>query len=896
MTTTQPWEIGDALSLHTDTVREVMPNGLTLLVRRDRSAPVVAIVTHVKAGYFDEPDDVVGIAHVLEHMYFKGTPGRGVGQIARETKANGGYLNAHTIYDHTSYVTVLPAASFEQGLDIQFDAFAHSHIDADELARELEVIVQEVKRKRDTPSAVAIESLYAVMHDRHRIRRWRIGDEDALRTLSRAQLLAFYRYWYRPANTILSIVGDVDADVVRRAVDARYGLLDGGAPTREPGPVETSEAGFRAREWSGDLVQQQLAFGWRTPPLTDSDAPALELAGIALGNGRASRLYRAVREHQWASSVSAWHYTAGNIGVFVAHAESPSTHAANATTAMWREVQAARSHGLRPSEVRRAQRAFETRWLRRLETMDGQASYLASWEADGGLELASTYYDRVLSLRADVMHGALQRHLDPTQASVVSYRPTGAPAVAESTDAWRLLLREVEGYGSRVLPPTDQATPEHSPVVEAPTVVSAPTFDSLQHGVHVFRTARGVPLLIKSRPGAPLAHIAVCQCGGSISEPAGTEGLARLTAHAMLKGTSTRSGARVAEDAEALGSSIGVSAALESLTWSMCVPPSRLGSASTLLADVLQHPVFADDDVHTERALAIAEVARLRDDMFRWPMRLATDAAFAGHPYARSVIGTEDSLALLDAEALRRFHREQVLHADTVIAVVGDVQPGDVATMLCRHFDEMQWRAPAVEHAFTWPSQAIFRHDTREKQQTAIALLFPGPARSDPQRIATQLLSAITSGLGGRFFEQLRDKQSLAYTVAAFPIERRDAGAFGAYIATAPSREEEARVGLLSEFAKLCAAAPLDEELERACRYLIGTHQIAQQSSASVLGEMIDAWLFGSGLHELGAYVEQLRAVSSDDVLQVARRYFDPERRVEGIVRGTATAQGGAQR
>src|SRR3954454_7058638 len=108
-------------SIDPDQVRRtVLPNGLTVLVKRDTSAPVVAIVTYVKAGYFDETDDVVGIAHVLEHMYFKGTPTRGVGEIARETKSVGGYLNAATIYDHTSYYTVLPASGFTEGLDVQF--------------------------------------------------------------------------------------------------------------------------------------------------------------------------------------------------------------------------------------------------------------------------------------------------------------------------------------------------------------------------------------------------------------------------------------------------------------------------------------------------------------------------------------------------------------------------------------------------------------------------------------------------------------------------------------------------------------------------------------------------------------------------------------------------------
>jgi zinc protease len=135
--------------------RHVLSNGLTLLAQEDRSAPVVAVVTHVKAGFFDEPDRWIGISHVLEHMFFKGTERRGVGAIARETKNAGGYLNASTSYDHTSYFAVLPASGLEAALDIQADALRHSIVDPGELARELQVIIQEAKRKQDTPSSVA---------------------------------------------------------------------------------------------------------------------------------------------------------------------------------------------------------------------------------------------------------------------------------------------------------------------------------------------------------------------------------------------------------------------------------------------------------------------------------------------------------------------------------------------------------------------------------------------------------------------------------------------------------------------------------------------------------------------------------------------------------------------
>src|SRR5262245_60022935 len=225
--------------------RVVLPNGLTILVREDHGAPVTSIVTWVNAGYFDERDEDVGISHVLEHMYFKGTPTRGVGEIARETKASGGYLNAHTIYDHTSYETVLPSSGFVRGLEIQADAYANSVIDADELARELEVIIQEAKRKLDSPAAVANEGLYALLYDRHRFRRWRIGHEQGLRALTRERMLRFYRKYYRPRNTILVVAGDVDTGEAMKHVARFYGSLPDEPVQRDVGPTEIDLPGFR---------------------------------------------------------------------------------------------------------------------------------------------------------------------------------------------------------------------------------------------------------------------------------------------------------------------------------------------------------------------------------------------------------------------------------------------------------------------------------------------------------------------------------------------------------------------------------------------------------------------------------------------------------------------------
>src|SRR5438552_4233335 len=141
------------------TTKVVLKNGLTVIVREQQATPLTSITTYVKAGYFDEDDRISGIAHVIEHMFFKGTSKRPVGGIARETQALGGYLNASTYYDRTVYHTEVPAENLKKALDIQADALLNSSYDANELKKEIEVVLQENNRKLDNPPAVASEKL-----------------------------------------------------------------------------------------------------------------------------------------------------------------------------------------------------------------------------------------------------------------------------------------------------------------------------------------------------------------------------------------------------------------------------------------------------------------------------------------------------------------------------------------------------------------------------------------------------------------------------------------------------------------------------------------------------------------------------------------------------------------
>ena len=871
-----------SLAFDPETVqRHRLDNGLTVLVRRDASSPVAAVVTYVKAGYFDESDDVAGIAHVLEHMFFKGTPTRGVGRIARETKASGGYLNAHTIYDHTSYYAVLPSTGFATGLEVQADAYANSLIDADELRRELEVIIQEARRKRDNPHAVTTESLYALLHDRHRMRRWRIGEEDQLRALTRDAMLGFYRNFYRPANTILSIVGDVDVDRTLGAVERLYGSLPGGQVQRTPGPAEPDHAEFRYREWAGDVQRTQLAAGWRTPGLLHPDTPLLDLAAMVLGGGRASRLYRAVRERQLAASVSAYDYTPDDVGVFVISAETAPETALEAARATWAQLRSLLQEGVGEHELERARHLYESRWLRRLESMEGQASYLAEWEAAGDWRLGERYLSRLAAARPDEVSEVVRRYLVPDRAALVVYRPEGTPELAGDADSARALLRPAEPFA---LPPTPprKAAPAARPD-------AAPRLECSEGGVHVYRTPEGLPILVWPKPGAPVSYAGVYLAGGSSAEDAERAGLTKLLTRVALKGTDRRTATQIAEDAEMVGASLGGATGTDSFGWSVSVPAPHLPAALDLLADVSQRATVPSDAFETERAVALSELAAMRDDMYRWPVRLLLESAYQGHPYGVPASGDDASLTALTAAEVRDWQRRRVLEGCAVVGIVADGEPDALAALAARHFTALghrDWTPPAAPD---WPAGFVQRVETREKAQTALALGFPAPSRRDDDRFAAELLSGVASGLGGRFFEELRDRKSLAYTVHASASERLLGGIFVAYIATAPEREAEAREGLLREFARLREMPVTEEELQRAKTYALGIHAISRESGGSRLGEMIDAWLLGTGLEELAAYDTRVAALTAADLQSLAGRYFDPDRRVEGVVRAAGS-------
>jgi zinc protease len=875
--------------------REVLSNGLTLLVQRDTSAPVAAIVTHVRAGFFDEPDRWVGISHVLEHMFFKGTPTRGPGQIARETKAAGGYINASTSYDHTSYLAVLPAAQLPAALEIQADALIAAAIDVGELERELKVIIQEAKRKLDHPGAVTQETLHAVMYDRHRIRRWRIGYEQDLARFTRDDVFGYYASRYVPARTIVTFVGDIDVDATLSQASRLYGAWAAAEGARDPSPEEPPRQEVRARTLRGDVTQAVVALGWRGVAALDERAVPLDLAAGILGAGRGSWLQRSLRETGLASTVSAHHYSPTELGIFSIDADCLPVRVEVVVDRIAEATTRLAMAGPAADDLERARTLLLARWSRRMEEADGRAAALASAEALGDYRLLDRDFEQLASTSADAVRSAAASVLDPEAVSAVVYLPAGegeeltAEALARAFAVTELGGSAARRLGGSAPPPRPGAWTNRSPASRRAAEPPSRRTADIHH-----LALPGFDLLCRRKPGVPLVSLGV-YVPRLRFDPEGRAGVGALTVRSATRGAGQYDAPGLAFAFERLGGTLTPIVTLDWLGFGTVVLSSHLDEAAALLHTVLLAPRFEEEHVDAERGLLVEETARVADDMFRYPFQLGLAEAFGDRAYGIPALGLPNDIARVSLAEIRAWHAANLARTRGVVVAVGDLEPESALERVSRFFAQDPARpAERLDRPVGWaiPGESRSRIVTREKAQSAVAMVFPGPSRREPSRHAAEVWSAVASGLGGRLFEALRDRRSLAYTVLASSWQKARGGALLTYIATSPEREEEARGEMLRELERFAAERVRDAELEQAANYLAGQTQVSRQSGSALAGEILEAWLAGDGLGELADSGERFRAVTAEEVRALAERSFGPaQSRVEGVVRsGTGPA------
>ena len=903
-------DVAAEMRLTDGVTRTVLDNGLTVLLKENHTSAVTALLVSVKAGYFQEMDPVSGIAHVIEHMIFKGTPLRPDGeQFAREIRELGGTLNAATYYEETYYYVIVPSQNFEQALDVQADALQNALFDSLELGKEIEVIVQESLQKRDSPMAMLNESLYELAYDTHRIRRWRIGHPEPLRALSREDLARFVRETYRPENMVISIVGDIDTAGALAAVERIWGDVPRGELRRELSPTEPHREGFRYQRITGDHRQRLLLFHLTAPPILHPDAAALLMLSAILSDGRSARLYRRLKEeHQIANSVWASYETFEQMGLFKIGAESIADDPLLVEQSLWSEIRRVQEQPVTESELQRVKTRIESTRLYSQEEVFGMARTLATYELLGDYRLADTFTAQLHAVTAEDVQRVARTYLQPSRAVLLEYLPATAEAPERTPE--EVLEAMAGNAGSINDPASPNGTRRFAPSVRRTQEVSAPLggvagpaatdTEYRQPAIHIAAHSKGdearrialpsgATLVFKPRRDLPIVSVQALFHGGKPREDRTTCGLTSLMLRTSMKGTRYLTAEEIANRIEALGSGIGASPGPDYFGYGFKIRRDNLAEAFALFAEVMAYPEFPVEEVEREKQAIFGEIRRQQDSSMSLAYEQFAAAYFGEHPYGLPSIGIEDAVAGQNAVSLREWHAQLVTPGNLVASVVGDLEEAEAVALIGSLLPDRGSVPPAsMIPPFTGPDAPAERFLTRQKKQTAAAMGFTGAKLGSDDRYALDVLDEITSAMGGRFFRAVRGDNALAYSVSSVHRSRRDAGNFITYTSTAPENELRAREILLAECARLGREPVTEQELRTAKATLYGEHVIGTQTFGAQSSELAYFALNDLPLDEAARYLERIQAITAEEVMEAAARHLTTDAYWLGAVRGTS--------
>src|SRR6266446_2502339 len=838
----------------------VLPDGLTVIVQEDHSAPVASVQAWCATGSVSEDEHLgAGLSHILEHMLFKGTKTRTTNAIAQKIQDVGGYINAYTSFDRTVFWIDVPRDGVATALDVLADAMMNSTLPPAEYLKEQEVIRREFAMNLDDPDRMTGQLLFATAYQRHPYRLPVIGQMEVYNQLTQEQVIQYYKARYVPNNLTFIVAGDVDPEKVHEQLADFFKAY----PEKSLKPVfipeEPPQLGRREvhNEFATELTRLSLV--WHIPELTHPDVPAVDLLSGILGDGRSSRLYRKVREESGlAYGVSAFSYTPGDPGLFGIDATVDPKKREAAEQLILQLVDEVRHAGVTAEELAKAKKIMLSHHLGALTTMRGQASDIGSnWLLTRNLNFSRDYLDAVQKVSADDIKRVAAKYLTENNLTVISLNPKGSLAAK----------------------------------AEGPKVAAAGE-------IQKFELSNGLRLLVREDPRLPLVAMGAVFRGGLLAESPQNNGITHLMAKVLLKGTKTRTAEQIANEIEAVGGSISSDSGNNSFGVSVDVMKPDLKLGVDLLSDVLLNATMPEKAVAREKEIQLAAIQQEEEQLMAVARNIMRQALFPQHPYALRGSGSVESVKGLTQKDLIEFRDRYVVAKNGVIYVFGDVKAAEVKQLVEQALGKMKTGALALTDAK--PSMPLSKPETvesrKDKAQGVIMVGFRGASLSSPDRYALELIDEASSDLGSRFFVRIREQMGLAYYVGASQMQGLVPGLFAFYLGTDPQKIEKVKTELLDEIHKLANEGLTPEELTRAKKKLIGQQEIANQSN--------DAFAYHCALDELYAlgfdYYKQLEtdvnAVTLDDIKKVAAKYFRDQPYVLATVQPPSPANATARK
>ncbi len=845
-----------------------LKNGLKVLLVESRKSPVVSVQMWVRTGSADEKKGEEGISHFIEHLLFKGTRKYKTGEIAALVEGNGGELNAYTSYDQTVFYVTISSAKANIALDVISEMMGFPLFDKQEIDNERDVVLEEIKRGEDSLGQVAWKELFSTVYKTHSYKTPIIGFSENIRNLSPAKIKKYYQTRYVPSNMFLIVTGDFEAAEMAHQVKEYFGDFKPYALEKRTRKKEGPQKKQRIEVVPTAFKKTQVYLAWPAPSIKSKDVPALDLLSMVLGTGDSSRLAQKLRlDNLLAQNVGSMAYTPLNEGVF---AISMTGEASALMSAMKEALEVALELMRNPptaEEMKKAISILSSEDIYSMETVDGLSRKIGSDEFYmKDPEYFNTYLKAVHNLKPQDISRVARKYMKPDAVNAVFLSEQGTEQVKkeiEELTKWyrseykKVTRKPVKAIRFSSKPLKVKATQAHVPETE------------------VLKRPSGLTLVLRKQSDTPTFSLRCAALGGIRAERAQDGGVIELLARTWTTGSENYTENQINQIVESNSAGLSAFGGRNTLGLTLDGLSPSQEELYPIYFELLGAPRWEPQKVEREKQVQLQQIKNKLDNPAQVCFHQFHQLMFGSHPYSQDVLGTEASLKNLNTDRIKHYEKSLLQLNDIVMTAVGDFD----RDLLEAHVEKLE---KSLSRGSRFDRKIKLENLDRDmksrlslqKEQVHIVLGYRGLTITSDDRLVLDVIQSVLSGQGGRLFYELRDKNSLAYTVAPIRMEGIEPGYFGSYIGCSPEKTEKAIEMMRAELHKLTKELISDDEMTRAKNYLVGQQAISLQRKSTVCQSILLDVVYGLDADHKFTVIDEYEKISAKLGKERAKKLF----------------------
>ncbi len=860
-----------------------LSNGLKVVLVPDSSQPQTTVNITYFVGSRHEAYGESGMAHLLEHLVFQGTPT--FPDITREISERGGRANGTTWYDRTNYFQTFPANedNLDWALRMEADRMVNSFISAEDLASEMTVVRNEFEGGENNPFQVLLQRVMSTAYLWHGYGRSTIGARADLENVPIERLQSFYRKYYQPDNAMLVVAGRFDTQDVLERIGRHFGVLQ--APERSGDMIlwdtytrEPAQDGERlvTLRRVGDL--QLIMSSYHIPAGSHPDAAPLALLANVIGNAPSGRLHKALVETGLAAGVGSFAFTLAEPSPMLSFAQVRLDQDLDEVRQVFIEtLDDVLANPPTEAELERARAASLRSFELTLNDSQRIGVSLTEWAATGDWRLLFLARDRIAEVSLDDLQRVAREYLKPSNRTVGLFVPDSEPDRATIPEAPDLqaLLADYEGGESRSEGESFDATPEN--------IESRLVRIDLANGL-------SLGLLPKQTRGSRVV--------GSITMPIATEsGLmgkstsGDLAGSMLMRGTRQRSREALQDSIAQLGAALNVGGSGKQLGGGFQTTRENLPAVLRLMAEVLREPAFDASEFEELRRASLASIEANRSE----PGFVANNALQRHlnnyppeHPnYVQSADEMVAAMNAAEVEAARAFHqRFHGIAPGSRLVLIGDFDVDEVRSLVEETLGDWTAEVPFERFSFQTADVApltLEQLQTPDKSNAILRGSIPLAMRDDHPDVPALTIGNYMLGggfLSSRLSQRIRTDEGISYGVgsgfSAHPID--EYGSIGFYAMFAPENRDRLLAALREELDKVLDQGFTQQELDSARTGWLQSREVSRGNDPELAGQVAQNIYLGRTMLDQAEFEAKVMALTPDDVHQAMRRHLDLER------------------